>query len=172
MIGLLNAAIWLGAAVFAATGAGWAVSSDEMRQLLSARHYPYFSGAIAGLIASQYWHFHLACGAVAIAHLASESLYFGRVLNKKLLALLLGLVLLGIAQEIVVRPAVKRLHIAAHAVNRAAVERARAGGALGVWRTTSRVFEVLTVVGLGFYLWRIANPPEATRFVSPGKYRG
>jgi hypothetical protein len=36
----------------------------------------------------------------------------------------------------------------------------------------STTLEVVLVGGLLVYLWRVANPPDPTRFVSASKFRG
>lgn len=171
IIGLLNAAIWLGAAVFAAWGTTKAVGSSEMQALLTPRHYPYISGVVSELIAARYWDLHIVCSVVALFHLCAESLYFGKVIAKNSLALLLSLLLLGIAQEVVIQPAVKRLHLGAHAVNRTEVQKAASARGKARWQWASQAIYVLMVIGLGSHLWRVASPPDATRFLVPGKYR-
>lgn len=171
-IGLMNAAIWLGSAVFAILGAGRVLTSDAMLAILGAKHFPYFSGAIAELVASRFWHLHIACSSVALLHLAAESLYFGRGLRKPWLILLLALLCLGTLQVGVIQPNTHKLHLAAHAVNRTTAARQKSAQTLHAWRTVSGTFDLLMLAGLGAYLWRIANPPDSTRFISPGKYRG
>jgi hypothetical protein len=171
-IGLINAAIWLGSAVFAILGADRVLTSGAMQELLGPKHFPYFSGAIAELVASRFWHLHIACSAVALLHLAAESLYFGRVLRKPWLILLLVLLVLGTVQSMWLQPKMHRLHVAAHAVNRPEVVRQSAAHSLRVWRLASGTMELFLIIGLATYLWRIANPPDPTRFLTPGKYRG
>ncbi len=171
-IGLMNAAIWLGSAVFAILGADRAISSDAMMGLLGNRHFPYFSGAIAELVASRFWHLHIACSVVALLHLSAESLYFGRVLRKPWLALLMAMLCLGALQVGVVQPRIHRLHLAAHAVNRTPDARLKSAQSLRALRAVSGGLEFFMIAGLTAYLWRIANPPDPTRFLSPGKYRG
>src|SRR6266496_2641930 len=46
-LGILNAGVWLGAAIFFTFGAGPALFSQETQNLLGPKNYPYFSGAIA-----------------------------------------------------------------------------------------------------------------------------
>jgi len=50
IVGILNAAVWFGAAVFFTFGAGFAPFSAEMKRLLGSNNYPYFSGAIAQIL--------------------------------------------------------------------------------------------------------------------------
>jgi hypothetical protein len=168
----MNAAVWLGSAVFAILGADRVFSSGAMQELLGPKHFPYFSGAIAELVAGRFWHLHIACAAVALLHLAAESLYFGRVMRKPWLVLLLALLLLGTAQSMWLQPRLHRLHVAAHAVNRPENIREAAAHSHRVWRWVSGSFELFMIIGLAAYLWRIANPPDPTRFLTPGKYRG
>ena len=97
-VGVLNAAVWFGSAIFFTFGAGLAPFSPEMRKLLGDNNFPYFSGAIAQVFIARYFHFHLACAAVAVVHLLAEWLYLGKSLRRFQTALLAGLcaaVLLG-----------------------------------------------------------------------------
>ena len=71
IVGLLNAAVWFGAAVFFTFGVGLVPFSPEMKTLLGSNNAPYFSGAIAQIFIARYFHFQLACGAVAVGSMRS-----------------------------------------------------------------------------------------------------
>lgn len=169
---MMNAAIWLGASVFAILGTSSAVSSEAMQQLLTSTYYPYFSGAIGQIFLERYWVLHLVCACIALLHLASESLYFGRVMRKKTLGLLLGLLVLGIAQKAAMQPALKRFHLAAHATNRTQLQRETALSSYRTWNGVSHVLNFVLILALGSYLWKLAKPPESPRFGPFSNYRG
>lgn len=171
-IGLLNAAIWLGSAVFAILGADKAVTSQGMQELLGPKHFPYYSGVIVELVNARFWHLHIGCAAVALLHLSAESLYFGRVLRKPWLVVLCGLLLIGVVEVSGLQPKMHQLHLAAHAVNRPPAARQQAANIYRNWHAVSTIFEIFTLAALSAYLWRIANPNDPTRFLTPGKYRG
>ncbi len=169
-LGILNAAVWFGAAVFFTFGVDPAASSQDMKDLLGAKNYPYYSGAIAQVFVSRYYYLQFACGMVALLHLLAGWLYLGKSPRRLWLGLLLGLVLLGLAGGGWLQPRLKELH--SHQFTRADKrEAAAASRSFSTWHTVSNVLNLLMVGGLGIYLWRVANPPDPTRFVSAAKFR-
>ena len=162
-VGIMNAAIWLGGAVFFTFGAGPAVFSDNMRALLGANNFPYFSGAIAGIILKRYFYFHLICNVVALLHLFAERLYLGRTSSKSSLGLLVGTLTLIIIGGGFMQPRLRQLHDRAHAVNAQSVVREAAAR----WHTVAQVANLLVIGGIIVYVWRVNNPADTTRFVSP-----
>jgi hypothetical protein len=40
-----------------------------------------------------------------------------------------------------------------------------------VWHSISQAANLLMLTGLGFYLVRVGNPQESTRFIGSGKFR-
>jgi hypothetical protein len=172
LIGVLNAAVWFGAAVFFVFGASPAVSSSEMRVLLGAKSYPYFSGAISQVIVVRYFQLQFVCGSIALLHLVVEWLYLGRIPHKFWRGLLLGLVAANLLSGLWLQPRLRTLHRDHYAANLPLVRRAQAARAFNNWQSVGDMINFLTVGGLAFYLWRVANPPDPTRFVSATKFRG
>ena len=167
-VGLLNAAVWLGAILFFTFVAGPAATSPEMQELLSSKNFPYFSVAIEGLLAPRFLSWYLACSVVALLHLVAEWLYLGRYPRRAWLALVLCLCLGGLLQAYILQPRLKQLHWLRFARPdlRETTDRS--------FRTLHRVSTSLDVTLVGcllIYLWRVANPPESMRFLDPGKFR-
>jgi hypothetical protein len=167
-VGLTNAAVWFGAAVFCLLGALPAASSREMEQLLGSNNFPFFSVAIGQVIEARYFHWHLLCSAVALLHLVAEWLYFGKYPQKVALGLLAGLCLIGFVQAYWLQPRLKDLH---EAQRSRAQQREPAARAYQFSHGSAQVLNVLMLGGLALYLWRLANPPDVTRFVTPAKFR-
>ena len=176
-VGLLNAAVWFGAAFFflliaepAATGA------DAMRALLGPRSFPYFSFAISQVIGARFFGLFLACALVAMLHMGAEWLYFGRYPRKLWLLLIFGLFLGGLAQSYGLQPRLKRLAVREHSPGGAPDQRQAAARSFRAWRALSTTLNVVLLGGLTVYLWRVANPPDEMRFVGAapwqGKFRG
>jgi hypothetical protein len=168
-MGLLNVAVWLGAAVFLILVAAPASTSTEMQELLSARNFPYFSVAIEQLLAPRFLHWYLGCSLVALLHLVAEWLYLGRYPQRRWLALVLALCLGGLVQTFVVQPQLKQLHrlrFTRPDLSEAAYRSFQA------WHKGSTALEVVLIGGMLLYLWRVANPPDPTRFVSASNFRG
>jgi hypothetical protein len=169
-VGLFNAAVWFGAAIFFTLSLEPFSTSQEMKELLGAKNSPYFSIVIGQLLATRYVHLFLACSLISLIHLAAEWLYFGKYPQRRWLGLVVGLWLGGVAQGYWTEPKLKQLHRLqfTRAEQR---ERELAAHSYGVWRQISQAINILLLLGLGTYLWRVANPPDATRFLNPTKFR-
>jgi len=170
-IGILNAAIWLGGAVFFTLGAGQVPFSGSMKELLQS-NYPYYSGAIAQLLVSKYFALHILCGAVALAHLAAEWLYLGRPARRSTLILLIALFAFGLLGGVWLQPKMNRLHRHKYASNLPQEVQEKAVKSFRVWHAASQVMNLFVLGGLGVYVWRANNPPDPTRFVSAMQFRG
>jgi hypothetical protein len=172
-IGVINAAVWLGTAVFFTFGAGPACFSADMKTALGiTAENSYFPGAIAQVILSRYFHVTLACGVVALLHLLAEWLYMGRPARKFSLALVFGLFLFTFIGGNVFQPELKKLHARHYSTQLSAAEREAAGKTFRVWHGVSQVFNLFMLGGLIVYAWRVGNPPDTLRFVSPVQFRG
>jgi hypothetical protein len=169
-VGILNGAVWFGAAIFFTFGAGLAPFSPEMKTLLGPNNAPYFSGAIAQIFIARYFHFHLACAAVAMAHLLAEWLYLGRSLRRFRTALLAALCAAVLFGGYWLQPKLKGLHAVKYGVNNRLEIREAAARSFRTWHGVSQVINLLAVGGLAVYLWRVANPSDPTRFVSAVKF--
>ncbi len=168
----MNAAIWLGAAVFYAIGVGPASASPAMEQLLGAKNFPFFSGAFTQILTARYFVFLCVAAVIALLHLLAEWLYMGRPTRKismALLAGLLGLVLLG---GVWLEPQLKQLHTRRHAPNVQPVEREAAAKSFRLWQAGLLTLNAAMIAGLVVYVWRVANPSDAPRFISSVKFRG
>ena len=166
-VGLINAAVWFGAALFAALAAGSAVS-PEMRELLGFRNFPYFSIAIGQMLLARYFHVYLICSFVALLHVAAEWLYLGKYPHRLWLTFILILVLIGIVQTYWLQPRLRtwhRLRYSEQTQSQAADRAFRFGQSL------SEMLHIVVIAGLAIYVWRIAYPQNSTRFVSATKFR-
>lgn len=168
----MNAAIWLGAAVFYSVGAGPASGSPEMEQLLGAKNFPFFSGAFADIVTGRYFMFLGVTAVIALLHLLAEWLYMGRPTRKISMALLAGLFGLVLVGGVWLEPHLKTLHARRHAPNVQPVEREAAARSFRLWQTGLLVLNVAMIAGLVVYVWRVAHPSDAPRFISSMKFRG
>ena len=170
-VGLVNAAVWFGATVFFTVGAGPALFSQEMKQLLGANNYPYFSGAIVQVVIGSYFHLQLACSIVALLHAAAEWLYLGRPLQKFGLGLLLGLLFFGFVGGYGLQPKIKELHARKYALNYTPEVRRSAAASLRVWHGMAQVVNLIMLGGLAVYLWRVAHPMSTGRLAASAKFQ-
>ncbi|MFO1486909.1 MAG: DUF4149 domain-containing protein [Verrucomicrobiota bacterium] len=170
-VGLINAAIWLGAAVFLFAVAGPASLSPEMERLLGARNFPFFSGAFAHVLMSRYFVLVSLTAVIALAHLLSEWLYMGRPARKLSAILLGGLIALVLVSGWWIEPRMNQLHKVRHSSS-SVVERESAAKAYRWWHAAFQFLHVTMIGGLIVYSWRVANPSDAPRFISSVKFRG
>ena len=168
-VGLVNAAVWLGAVVVLAFGIGPALVSPEVERLLGTKNFPYFSGAIAQIAAGRCAYLQFACGLVALLHVLAEWLYFGRAPKRRWLGLLTGLIALSLLNGCWLQPELKRLHTLQFT---AVEERPAARKAFQNWQRAAGAVNLLSAAGLVFYLWRVANPSDPTRILPAAKFRG
>lgn len=165
-VGILNTGVWLGAAIFFTFGAGSAPFSSEMKNLLGANNYPYFSGAIAQILLERYFYLQFICGALAVAHLLAEWLYLGKHPRKFQAGLLAGLCAAVLLGGCWLQPKLKGLHATKYGIHTQPEIRETADRSFKTWHGVSQLINVLLIGGLASYLWRVANPSDPTRFVS------
>lgn len=170
-VGILNAAVWFGAAVFFTLGAGPATLSEQMKDLLGPKNYPYYSVAVGQIIAARYFHLELACSVVAVLHVTAEWLYLGKVPQKVWRGLLVGLVAANLVGGVWLQPRLKALHHIRYSMAAQPERRQAANSSFRTWQSVNDVFNVALVGGLALYLWRVANPSDPARFVSAVKFR-
>ncbi len=168
---MLNAGVWLGAALFFTLGAGPAFFSPEMKALLGERAYPIYSGAIAQIVIERYFILQHWCGAIALAHLIAEWLYTGKPIEKFTLGLLLGLFSFGLIGGFWLQPKMKTLHATKYG-GATQESREQAAKSFRAWHGASRVVDLVMMGGLLVYLWRNLNRVDVPRFVSTDKFRG
>jgi len=142
-----------------------------MQQLLEPKFYPFYSGAIAQIVIARYFKLEIICGVVAILHLLAEQFYFGRAPQKRWLSLLIGLLVLSLLGAFWLQPKLKGLHTTKYAVNATAQVREAASRSFQAWHGFSQGVNLVMLVGLGFYVVRVGNTGESTRFIGSGKFR-
>lgn len=169
--GILNAAVWLGAAVFFALSIQPAVFSTEMMNLLGPKNYPYFSGSIALMLGDHFFHVEIVCGILALLHVLAERLYSGKSVQQLWLALLIASWVVALLGGYWIRPKLKELHPRRYAVNLRPEEREAAADLFNAWHKAAQLGNLMVVAGVAVYLWRVANPPDPARFVSSAKFR-
>lgn len=168
----MNTAVWLGAAVFLAIGADPACFSGDMKTVLRVgAGDSYYTEAIAQVIIARYYRITLACGVVALLHYLAEWLYQGKPGRKFSFMLVMGMFGWALIAGNVVQPAVakfnKERYFAAQPADRqAAVKPFR------ILRGVEGVFNVVIVLGLVIYTWRVATPSDNLRFVRPVQFHG
>lgn len=170
-VGILNAAVWFGSAIFHLFGESPALQSESIRTLLGAKYFPYFSGVIAQIVADRFFYWMLACGLLALAHLIAERLYLGRTPQRVGFGVVIGLLAVILCLGLVIQPRIRMWHVQTHAVNATPPQRAASEKTLRVWKGFAWGFHLVLLTGLGVHLWRMAHSPEEKRFLGPSQIR-
>jgi hypothetical protein len=119
-LGLLNAAVWFGAAVFFTAVAGPAIFSPEVANFLPRPQ----AGRLALALIDRYFLLHYVCGGIALVHLIAEWLASGRPLPRFRLALILGLLAVALAGGFGIQPGMRAQHRKAYDPKTPAAEQA------------------------------------------------
>jgi hypothetical protein len=163
---VINAAVWLGAAVFFTLSAGPAFFSGEMIQLVGKPR----AGAAAQIVLERYFVLQHWCAGIALAHLLSEWLYTGRPWQRSTLALLLVLLALGLAGGYGLMPRMKQLHLRMYAVQLTPAQRGQAERVFWPLHGAAQVMNLVVIAGVLVYLWQMTSSGGSSRL--GGKFRG
>lgn len=163
LVGILNAAIWFGAAIFFTAAVAPAIFSSDMKQVFGEGAFPYYSGAVALVVLKRYFVLQQVCGAIALLHLFAERLYLGRSWNRFLLGLLVAVFGLGLIGGFWLQPRMVELrHAMYYGATQEQKENARR--AFGAWHGISQGANLIILAGLLVYLMRVTKPPESARY--------
>jgi len=173
-IGVMNASIWFGSAIFFTFLAQPAFLSPEMLRLFGGAASPlarWYGAEAALVVLERYYLLHQWCGAIALFHLLVEWLYAGKAVTKFMLWLLVGTFGLGLAGGYWLQPKMAELHYKVHAGRYAAPERKKAEDSFRIVHAVAQTANFLVTAGLLLYVWNVTNPPSAPRFASRTKFR-
>ena len=168
---MLNAAVWLGAALFFAAGVAPALASRDVHALFRESYFDYLSGAVIQVISTRYFYWHIVCAMIALLHLLAEWLYLGRSAHRLWLCLLAGLLAAGLIGNAWIVPQLTQLHRSRHALNHKPEYRAAAAKSFQSWQRIFLGLKLLIIGGVAVYFWRVTSPSDPPRFVSPTKFR-
>jgi len=156
-LGILNAAVWFGSAIFFTFAAAPAVFSQDMQKLLGGNNYPYFSGAIAQIIFNHFFLIQMICSILALFHLLGERLYFGRSPDPWRGSLLTFLIVVTLLGGFVARPRLEKLHAIKYRPSTAPAMREAADQSFRAWHGASQIANVFLLVALGIYVCRVGQ---------------
>lgn len=166
MLGIFNAAIWLGSALFFTFGVAPGVFSPEMKKVFGDE----YTGFIGQQLIGRYFTVNLICCLIGIGHFAAEIIYAGKPFRRLTFGLLIGMLALGVLGGYLFSPRIKTL---AHQKYRGPVEQRPAAAAdLKRLHAMSMIGNTLSLLALIVYTWQVSNPPDPMRFVGTGKFRG
>ena len=140
--------------------------------LLAIAPFILYSGSIAQIVIARYFRLQLICCLLALLHVTAEWLYCGKTPRKLRLSLLIGLVSVSLIGDYWLQPKLKELHTVKYAVGSSPEKREAASQSFRAWHGASQAVNLFMLIGLGVYLWRLANPPDEPRFLNAAKIRG
>lgn len=172
LIGVMNAVVWFGGSLFFTLAVAPTFFTPEVKQVFSEA----YAGWIAQKVLERFFLLQFWCGAIAIVHQLAERVYLGRVLPRPSLYVLAGVVVAGLVGGLWLQPKLKRLHetVYRQELYRQPVpanQREQARRAFRLWHGLGQGINVLALIGLGYYTWRVMNPPDPTRYISAAKFR-
>jgi hypothetical protein len=165
-VGIVNAAIWFGAAVFATLGAGPAFFSEPVLRLVGR---PY-AGAVAQEIWSRYFLLQYGCGIVAVVHLLLLWIFTGRPFARWTLVLLGVVLALVLWSGVRIQPELRRLHLSMYGVRSTPAQVEQSRKSFNRWHGAAQTANALVLAGLLLYLWQITRTAPTLRFVSQTKF--
>jgi len=164
-LGILNTALWLGAAVFLILGLPAIFGiSDEAKTFIGPGGNLAL-GSAAQRVLARFFILQYCCGAIGLAHLTLEWLYCGKPLVQRNLGILAALIGLALAGGLFMQPKLTDLHSQIYYGTTQAA-RDQAGHAFRAWHAVSECVNVLAIGGLLLYLWRVSRSGEHARFES------
>lgn len=172
IVGVANAAVWFGTAVFHTFFAAPAFSSDEMQAVLGAKNFPYYGGVISQLLLARYFQVNLVCAVIALLHLLAERLYLGRAAKKIWTVVIVTLFWISLLGVFWLAPKLRELHQARYQVSTPPAQREAAARSFRLWYGVFQGLNFFILVGVGGSLWRATHPPDDLRFVGSTKFRG
>jgi hypothetical protein len=158
-VGLVNAAIWIGASVFGAFAVLPAFFSPEMTAVIS----PPYNGFAAQVVLHRYLCMQYACAAVAVLRLIAEFLYLGRPVDRLVAALLAVIIGFGLLEGLYLEPRLKTLFQAKYHPGSTPAQREEAGRLFGPLHGLSQGVNLLVITCVGFYFWRVTRPVGGPR---------
>ena len=173
VIGTFNAAIWLGSALFFTFGIAPAIFSPEMKAVFAppgARLGDYYLGLLAQHLIGRYFMVNLICGIIALAHFFAEMIYSGRPFRRFTFGLIILMLGLGLIGQKLFAPKIKEVHQVKYVG--AEEQRPAAEKQLARLHAVSMTGNLLSLIALIIYTWRVTNPSDQTRFSSAHKFRG
>jgi hypothetical protein len=165
-VGVINAAIWCGSAIFMVIGLP-ALFSPDLKRLLTAPGVGFAAEAmVSRFFIVQYW-----CGGIALAHLLADWFFNGRPLRSLNLGLIIVVLSLGLAGGLWAQPKMRVLHFAKY-FGKTSEMQAQAAKSFAVYHSASETANLVVIAGLVWYLWRVSRAQDPQRFVSFSKIRG
>lgn len=168
---MLNAALWLGAAVFCSTTLLVALNSRDTVGLIGSQYFAQVSGALTQIIFTRLFYLQILCAVIAWVHLVAEWMYLGRIPRRFWVGLLTALFMASLVGSLWLCPKLVRAQRAQFASGLTTLQREAVQHDFRIWDGVFQAVNVLIIAGIGAYFWRVTHAQDEPRFVSPAKFR-
>jgi hypothetical protein len=162
IVGVLNAAVWLGAAVFYNF---LVVPLFSQTEILAALGWSY-SGWVAQFAMARFFELSLWCAGIALLHLVAECVYLGRPLSRFQLYLLAALLCLALMGSYWLQPYLGRLHVVRYHRQSTPLASQQAARQYAAWNGVTQFLNYLSLAGVVVYLWQVTGLNQQSRFGS------
>ncbi len=173
-IGIFNAAIWLGSAIFFTFGVAPGIFSPAMKTIFAPPGAPledYYLGIIAQHLIERFFTVNLVCCLIAFAHFFGEMIYAGKPFRRFTFSLLVGILAVGLLTTYVFAPKIKTVHYVKY--RGTPDQRLAARQQMSRLHAISASGNMLCLIALIIYTWKVSNPSDPMRFVgATSKFRG
>jgi hypothetical protein len=173
LVGVMNAAVWLGAAFFFIVGAP-VVFSPVLKQPQNLGVV--WPGIIAQMLVERLFVLEYICSIIALVHAFAEWLYLGKPLHRLTMSILVALFVIAFGGGLFVAPRLKLWHEVKYGYGRGTtstqVQRVQAGKNFAALHGIYQTLNVIALCGLAVYMWRVSSSPAGPRFTPANKFRG
>jgi len=171
LVGVMNAAVWLGAAFFFIVGVAPVVFSPDLKTYMGE----VWPGFVAQRLIERLFVLQYFCSIIALVHAFAEWLYLGKPLQRLTMSILTGLFVISFTGGLFVAPRLKLWHEVKYGYARGTTstpaQRAQAVKNFGAVHGIFQTFNVIALCGLAIYVWRVTAPGNGTRFTPANKFR-
>lgn len=167
-LGITNAAVWFGSAIFFTVAVSPAFNAAEMLERLP----PWAASYASHILLDRYFVLQCWCGGIALAHLISEGLYTGQTLRRWSIYVAVGMFVWSLLGAGWLQPKLKRLHLEIHGIRSTQEQRVRAGRSYRLTHGFFQAVNVVAVFGLFAHLMQVTASGTPPRFMSSNKFRG
>ena len=164
-VGIVNAAIWFGSALFFAAVILPAVFSQDMHKVLGltidSPYYSYYPGGVALVLFRRFFALQYICAVIALLHLFAENLYLSRRLPRLGTALIIGVFVLALLGGLWLQPRMENFRQTMY-LGATPDQKEHARHAFGVWHGISECVNLLVLGCLLGHLLRVTRPRNPT----------
>lgn len=154
LIGVINAAVWLGSAVFVTVGLPVVFSPEVGRYIQRPLVGIVAENIIARYSVVQYW-----CAGIALVHLFASNILLGRRTSRLMLTIVMVLSAFALASGLWLQPKMNRLHYTKYWGTLQA-DREEADKSFRKFHGGSQAANLLVIVGLVIYVSKVTETPD------------